>query len=132
MKKKKLVISVVVIILIIAGGSIFMKYQNDKREETAFWDEQKPRIEKFITYNFNGITSITFDDDSATVNPTGVPHLKGYLNGDKSLSFDAAVGGSGKFETGISFSEGVQAYMKKEYKLNPRSVSEIEAEEKAK
>ncbi|MBC1920350.1 DUF1433 domain-containing protein [Listeria booriae] len=131
MKKKTLVISAISIILIIAGGALFMKYQNDKQKEQAFWDEQKPRIELFFKYNFNDITSVTFDDDSQVVNPTGVPHMSGYLNGDKSLWFDASVGNGQQFES-ASYPKEVAAYIKKEYRVSPKKVSEIEAEENSK
>ncbi|MBC2177743.1 hypothetical protein HCB27_14495 [Listeria booriae] len=71
------------------------------------------------------------DDDSQVVNPTGVPHMSGYLNGDKSLWFDASVVNGQQFES-ASYPKEVAAYIKNEYRISPKKVSEIEAEENSK
>ncbi|PET39188.1 hypothetical protein CN520_19445 [Bacillus cereus] len=121
--KKKLVI-VLSIICIIAGGYFTMEYLKQKEIEEKFWNEQKERVEKYIHYNIKDVKSITFREHK--VSPMGVPHIRGYINGDKGLWFDAGIGTTENFEDDFGCSGELDKLIKKPDK----SVSEIEKEEK--
>ncbi|MEK5300161.1 DUF1433 domain-containing protein [Bacillus sp. FSL R10-2201] len=123
--KKKLII-VLSIICIIAGGYFTMEYLKQKEIEEKFWNEQKERVEKYIHYNIKDVKSITFREHK--VSPMGIPHIRGYINGDKALWFDAGIGTTENFEDDFGCSGELDEMIKKPDK----SVSEIEKEEKAK
>ncbi|PGU03308.1 hypothetical protein COD21_27265 [Bacillus cereus] len=123
--KKKLII-VLSIICIIAGGYFTMEYLKQKEKEEKFWNGQKARVEKYIHYNIKDVKSITFIEHK--VSPMGVPHIRGYINGDKALWFDAGIGTTENFEDDFGCSGELDKLIKKPDK----SVSEIEKEEKEK
>ena len=59
-------------------------------------ERAKERVEKYIHYNIKDVKSITFREHK--VSPMGVPHIRGYINGDKGLWFDAGIGTTENFE----------------------------------
>ncbi|MFC0233895.1 DUF1433 domain-containing protein [Vagococcus entomophilus] len=78
--------------------------QQKKSEQKveAFWETQKPRVEKFIRYNYTDVNSITFT--KITNSPLGTA-LHGFINNDKKLNFFVSVSlasGEIKFEDDIS------------------------------
>lgn len=85
MKINRKLILVLIILFLVTGSRYIMK----KMEESKIMSEEKPRIEKFLKYNYDGIESVTLTD--VIINSTGIPHVKGYVNGDKNLSFDAGI-----------------------------------------
>lgn len=89
--------------------------------------EQKPRIETFFNYNYKGINNITLT--SSKKNPTGVIHIKGYLNDNKDLWIDAALYDEAGIEVVNSAKEVDETFLKPEYEENIKTVSEIEKEE---
>ncbi|MGG0730973.1 DUF1433 domain-containing protein [Bacillus paramycoides] len=123
--KKKLVI-ILSIICIIAGGYFTMEYLKQKEIEEQFWKRQEARVEKYIHYNVKNVKSITFTEHK--VNPMGVPYIKGYINDDKELWFNASISTTENFEDKFSRSGELRKLIKKPEK----SVSEIEKEEKEK
>ncbi|MES9694963.1 DUF1433 domain-containing protein [Bacillus toyonensis] len=123
--KKKLII-VLSIICIIAGGYFTMEYLKQKEKEEKFWNGQKERVEKYIHYNIKDVKSITFIEHK--VSPMGVPHIRGYINDDKVLWFDAGISTTENFEDDF----GRSGELGKLIKDPEKSVSEIEKEEKEK
>ncbi|MES9797124.1 DUF1433 domain-containing protein [Bacillus toyonensis] len=123
--KKKLVI-ILSIICIIAGGYFTMEYLKQKEKEERFWKVQEARIEKYIHYNIQDVKSITFIEHD--VSPMGVPHIKGYINDNRELWFDAGLDDNDIFERKL----GRSGELGKLIKDPEKSVSEIEKEEKEK
>lgn len=117
--KKKILIALL-IILSITGGWLLMK-ENQKKD---LLNMESPRIEKYLKYNYKDIKSVTFTDVSN--NPTGVPHIKGYVNNDKKQYFDVGIY-SEKFDAGLNF----LGDKKPDYKNEgvTKTVTEIEKEE---
>nr|WP_244966933.1 DUF1433 domain-containing protein [Listeria grandensis] len=82
-------------LFIIVGSFIFVKKEIDERKlaREAAVDklivEESPRVEKYLKYNYENIDSVVIT--GVDINPTGIPHIKGYVNGDRKLSFDAGV-----------------------------------------
>ncbi|EUJ29720.1 hypothetical protein MFLO_11025 [Listeria floridensis FSL S10-1187] len=102
-----------------------MKYQ-----ENQLMREQKPRIEKFLNYNFNHIKNVTLTD--TRTNPTGVVHIEGYINDNKNLWIDASLDSQNGVEV-VNVTDYIdEHYKKEEFKYKLKNVTEIEAEEKAK
>ncbi|MHC5251544.1 DUF1433 domain-containing protein [Listeria kieliensis] len=99
-----------------------------KHQKQELMQEQKPRIEKYLNYNFNNIKSVTLTD--TYTNPTGVTHIKGYVNGDEKLTIDAPLSSKHGVEVVDTSDELFDDYLKEKYRFNVRSVSDIEAEEK--
>ena len=104
-----------------------MEYLKQKEKEEQFWKRQEARVEKYIHYNVKNVKSIKFTEHK--VNPMGIPYIKGYINDDKELWFNASISTTKDFENKFGCSgELYDNYMKKPAK----SVSEIEKEEKEK
>ncbi|MCR8859080.1 hypothetical protein CN887_29770 [Bacillus pseudomycoides] len=128
---RKIIIWFVSAVVLIAGGYFTMEYlkqkELEKEKEVNFWKVQEARVEKYIRYNINDVKSIKFTEHK--VSPMGVPHVKGYINANKELRFDAGISNTKDFENDFGCSgELYDNYMKKPAK----SVSEIEKEEKEK
>lgn len=95
--KTKIIIASIGILLLltITGGALIVKQEVTKKENAALeadkklMAEEKPRIEKYLVYNYENIKSVTLT--KVDHNPTGIPHILGYVNGDKELSFDAGI-----------------------------------------
>lgn len=128
MKKKIIIIfsAIITIILFLAGGYFILKNQEEK-DMKKILVEQKPRIETFFNYNYKGINNITLT--SSKKNPTGVIHIKGYLNDNKDLWIDAALYDEAGIEVVNSAKEVDETFLKPEYEENIKTVSEIEKEE---
>ncbi|MBE5092327.1 hypothetical protein COK91_05840 [Bacillus cereus] len=123
---KKVMILIVSAVILIVGGYFTMEYLKQKEKEEKFWKVQEARVEKYIHYNIKDVKSITFREHK--VSPMGVPHIRGYINGDKALWFDAGIGTTENFEDDFGCSGELDKLIKKPDK----SVSEIEKEEKEK
>ncbi|MED3122618.1 DUF1433 domain-containing protein [Bacillus wiedmannii] len=124
MKKKLLII--LSIICIIAGGYFTIEYLKHKEQEEKFWKAQEVRVEKYIHYNIQDVKSITFTEHETS--PMGVPHIKGYINDNQELWFDAGLNSNDNFERKLGRSGELGQLIKQPEK----SVSEIEKEEKEK
>ncbi|MBM5607811.1 DUF1433 domain-containing protein [Listeria ivanovii] len=101
-----------------------------EHQEKDLMAEQKPRIEKYLNYNYNNIESVTLTE--TYTNPTGVTHIKGYINNNKKLKIDAPLDGINGVEVVDTTTYIYENYMKQKYKFKSTNVSDIEAEEKAK
>ncbi|WP_240616072.1 DUF1433 domain-containing protein [Listeria kieliensis] len=126
MKKKKTLKSILIIVLLVSlGGYLYMKHQ-----EKELMQEQKPRIEKFLNYNYNNIESVTLT--GTYTNPTGVTHIEGYLNNNKKLEIDAPLDGINGVEVVDTPTIFDDKYSKPGFEYKSKNVTDIEAEEKAK
>ncbi|MBJ8119373.1 MULTISPECIES: DUF1433 domain-containing protein [Bacillus] len=123
---KKIVILIVSAVVLIAGGYFTMEYLKQKEKEERFWKVQEARIEKYIHYNIKDVKSITFIEHK--ISPMGVPHIKGYINDNRELWFDAGLDDNDTFERKL----GRSGELGKLIKDPEKSVSEIEKEEKEK
>jgi Protein of unknown function (DUF1433) len=108
-----------------------MNKKNEQNEVEQYWHEQEPRVTKFFKYNFNNIDTITFDYETVKISPMGLFNVKGYINDDKLLWFivSSGVGENNNFDGSVSCSVELGELIKKEYKYESKSVTEIEAEE---
>lgn len=120
---KKFVFVFITTILIITGGWLIVKEIQKKELLT----ENAPLIEKYLKYNYEGIKSVTFSE--VKVNPTGVPHIIGYVNNDKDTYFSAGIYNE-KFDGDIGVSNIPMTDNNLEF--GAKSVSDIEKEEKVK
>ncbi|EJY9231058.1 DUF1433 domain-containing protein [Listeria monocytogenes] len=127
MNKKNIIIfsAITIIILSLLGGYFIVKNQEKEYKSTIF-TQQKPRIEAFFDYNYNGVNEITLT--SLQENPTGVVHIKGYINGDEDLWIDAALFDSAGVEIVNSAKEVDEKFLKTENEENIKTVSEIQQE----
>ncbi|WP_410984270.1 DUF1433 domain-containing protein [Bacillus cereus] len=123
---KKVIILVVSVMLVIAGGYFTMEYLEQKEQEEKLWKVQEARVEKYIRYNVKDVKSITFTEHK--ISPMGVPHIKGYINDNRELWFDAGLDDNDIFESKL----GCSGEFGKLIKDPEKSVSEIEKEEKEK
>ena len=123
---KKVMILVVSAVVLIAEGYFTMEYLKQKEKEERFWKVQEARIEKYIHYNIQDAKSITFIEHK--ISPMGVPHIKGYINDNRELWFDAGLDDNDTFERKL----GRSGELGKLIKDPEKSVSEIEKEEKEK
>ncbi|KGL38140.1 hypothetical protein BMT55_09795 [Listeria newyorkensis] len=124
--KKWLIVSsiLLVLIFIIAGGVYIMKEKENQKAEDELErlvSVEKPRIEKYFKYNFTGVNKVTVT--GAEIHPTGIPHIKGYVNDDKDLYFNAAIH-KDHFEGDLSIPYGLEEMQKSDL-----SVSEIQERE---
>jgi len=103
-----------------------MEYLNQKEKEEKVWKAQEARVEKYIRYNIQDVKSITFIEHK--ISPMGVPHIKGYINDNRELWFDAGLDDNDTFDRKLGRSGELGKLIKKPEK----SVSEIEKEEKEK
>ncbi|EIA20012.1 putative secreted protein [Listeria fleischmannii subsp. coloradonensis] len=101
-----------------------------KHQEKELIQEQKPRIEKYLSYNYNNISVVTLTN--VYTNPTGVIHIEGYINNNKKLKIDAPLDGKNGVEVVDTSTYIYENYMKEKYKFKSTNVSDIEAKEKAK
>ncbi|MFD5260343.1 DUF1433 domain-containing protein [Bacillus wiedmannii] len=124
MKKKSAIF--LSIICIIAGGYFTMEYLKQKEKKEFFWKVQETRVAKYIHYNVKDVKSITFTEYETS--PMGVPHIKGYINDNQELWFDAGLDSNDNFERKLGRSGELGQLIKQPEK----SVSEIEKEEKEK
>lgn len=99
--------------------------ERDSKKELL--TENAPLIEKYLKYNYEGIKSVTFSE--VKVNPTGVPHIIGYVNNDKDTYFSAGIYNE-KFDGDIGVSNIPMTDNNLEF--GAKSVSDIEKEEKVK
>ncbi|WP_257132190.1 DUF1433 domain-containing protein, partial [Bacillus pseudomycoides] len=96
----------------IAGGYFTMEYLKQKEKEEQFWKRQEARVEKYIHYNVKNVKSIKFTEHK--VNPMGIPYIKGYINDDKELWFNASISTTKDFENKFGCSgELYDNYMEK-------------------
>lgn len=121
-KKWKIVLIILIFLLLVIGGRYIMK----KIEESKIMSEEKPRIEKFLKYNYEGIETVTLTD--VIINATGIPHVKGYVNGDKNLSFDAGIYEE-HFNYALNFKKADSPKEKFDNPEKEKTVLEIEKEE---
>ncbi|MCD2247886.1 DUF1433 domain-containing protein [Listeria swaminathanii] len=126
MKKQPIIlISILIIVLCSLCGFLFWKKYENQNTNRIF-TQQKPRIEAFFDYNYNGINEITLT--SLQENPTGVVHIKGYINGDEDLWIDAGLFDSAGVEIVNSAKEVDEKFLKTENEENIKTVSEIQQE----
>jgi len=122
LSKKKISLSILIIgILILLGGCKNM----EKAEQETYMLEQKPRIEKFLTYNYNNINSVTLTGTKK--NPMGGFSIKGYINDDTSLAITVPVS---SIDTDIEYVDGLNGeFIDNNYKFpgqDTKTISEIE------
>lgn len=125
-RKKYIWLSILILTIVLAfGGCKSM----EESEMNYYMKEQKPRIEKFLKYNYNNIDSVTLTGTKK--NPMGGFSIKGYINDDKSLTITVP---TESIDTNIEYVDGLNGeFIDKNTKFsgeNSKSVSEIEAEEK--
>lgn len=82
---KKTFIIITILLFIITGGWLILK----AIQETKLLQTEKPRIEKYLKYNYENIESVSFTE--VKTNPTGVQHIIGYVNNDKETYFNAGI-----------------------------------------
>ncbi|EAC6409782.1 DUF1433 domain-containing protein [Listeria monocytogenes] len=130
MKKHSIIlISILILVLCLFCGFFFWK-KYEIQNTNKILTQQKPRIKVFFDYNYNGINEITLT--SLQENPTGVVHIKGYLNGDEDLWIDAGLFDSAGVEIVNSAKEVDEQFLKNENEENIKTVSEIQQEENSK
>ncbi|WP_430536436.1 DUF1433 domain-containing protein [Listeria rocourtiae] len=105
-----------------------MKHLQQQNSEKVILATEKPYIEKYLTYNYQHIDTVTLE--KIHINPTGIVHVEGYVNGDPELSFDAGIYDD-HFEAALNPTGDSFPLLKREDR-EVKSVSEIEAEEKNK
>ncbi|MGY3779201.1 DUF1433 domain-containing protein [Isobaculum melis] len=122
MKKKKIII--IIILLVLIGGGYYLKEEFDKKK---LIETEGPRIEKYLKYNYENYESITFD--TVVVNPTGIPHIKGYVNNNPELKFDVGIYDD-HFNAGVNWIDDEKSLIpREEYQYESKTVTEIEKEE---
>src|SRR5699024_650904 len=86
-------------------------------------------IIKYLKYNYKGIDSVTLT--GVKINPTGIPHIEGYINDDKEISFDAGIYDE-HFEAALNFDfdRNKPEYRNGDNQVRNTTVSEIEKEER--
>lgn len=120
----KLFIFLVLMILIVIIGE---KIVNKEEYKQQLINEEGPRIEKFLQYNYENFKSVTFED--VEISPTGIPHIQGFVNDNPELKFDASVSRE-QFNAGINWNDERKRLAPKfEYELKAKTVDEIEKEE---
>ncbi|MGY3779200.1 DUF1433 domain-containing protein [Isobaculum melis] len=118
MKKNRIIIVVILLILI---SGYFLKKEWDKKK---LIETEGPRIEKYLKYNFKDIETVQFT--KVIINPTGVPHIKGYFNNEEN-TFDAGIY-SEHFEGALDFTGFITPKHQFDDETE-KNVSEIEEEE---
>lgn len=109
-----------------------MKEQHEKKEnkqEEAIQHiikEEKPRIEKYLKYNYKNVKEVKITKVDQT--PMGTIYLDGYINQNKELDFSADI-----YESHVNKSIDVSEKLAKLAKYEKdKSVTEIENEENGK
>ena len=121
--KRKWIIAIVIILILVGGYKIVEKKKIDE-----YVERQKPRIEKYLKYNYDNIDSITITGTSK--NPMGGFSIKGYINDDKNLTILAKA----SLDSDIENVDGLPSsfydkYKKKELNGKAVPVSKIIEEE---
>lgn len=119
MKKKRILI--IVILLVLMGG-YYLKKEFDKKK---LIETEGPRIEKYLKYNYRDIATVNFTE--VVINPTGIPHIKGYVNDNTDLKFSAGIYDD-HYEASLIWSNDNTA-PKRNNDLKNKTVTEIEDEE---
>lgn len=120
---KKISIIITILFLIITGGWLILK----AIQETKLLQEEKPSIEKYLKYNYENIETVTLTE--VKVNPTGVPHILGYVNNNTAMTFDAGIYND-HFEGDLSsIGEIPLKQTNKTVKYGFKNVADIEKEE---
>lgn len=120
---KKTFIIITILLFIITGGWLFLK----SIQETKFLNEEKPRIEKYLKYNYENIETVTLT--KVVVTPMGVPHIEGFVNNNPDMNFDAGIYDK-HFEQALSSTGDIPLTRTDEATENgEKSVSDIEKEE---
>ncbi|EKZ4846538.1 DUF1433 domain-containing protein [Listeria monocytogenes] len=130
MKKHSIILTSILIIVLFSFCGFFFWKKYEIQNINKIFTQQKPRIKAFFDYNYNGINKITLT--SLQENPTGVVHIKGYLNGDEDLWIDAGLFDSAGVEIVNSTKEVDEQFLKNENEENIKTVSEIQQEENSK
>ena len=125
MKKFFLFLLTLATIVGVVGTLITKKRTDDmaqQKELDSYLITQKPRIEKYLKYNYNNVYSVELEKVSQT--PMGGIYIDGTVN--KTISFSARVE-----ETGVEYVDGFieEDLGIKEIDGNTKSVSEILKEE---
>ncbi|OHO71005.1 hypothetical protein HMPREF2580_09365 [Staphylococcus sp. HMSC036D05] len=130
MSKKIILILIILVGIILIVGSIYfkLKYDNKKEKEQQYYDEQKERITLYMRYNVKGFKSIKFTE--IRKNPMDGYDIKGYLNGDKNISFTAGITSIDdfNFDADLSYSKELS----EKFIKNTKSVSQIKKEKSKK
>ncbi|EGN0215520.1 DUF1433 domain-containing protein [Listeria monocytogenes] len=130
MNKQSIILTSILIIVLCSFCGFFFWKKYEIQNTNKIFTQQKPRIKAFFDYNYNGINEITLT--SLQENPTGVVHIKGYLNGDEDLWIDAGLFDSARVEIVNSAKEVDEQFLKNENEENIKTVSEIQQEENSK
>lgn len=120
---KLFIFLVITISIVIIGGKIL----NKEKYKQQLIDEEGPRIEKYLKYNYKGIKEVTFTE--VKINPTGIPHIKGYVNNDKKMTFSAGIYDE-HYTASLSWNNDEKAPQAK-FEDKNRTVPEIEKEEQS-
>ena len=128
---KKLLVTLLIAITLLAGigSGVYMAKQKEEKAEAAekaFWEKQKPRIELYFRYNYEGIKSFTYTGTEES--PMGIS-IDGYVNDNPKHDFSAFVSGyESEFNYTVSYSEEFsEAY---EVGKESKNVNEILEEQK--
>ncbi|EIT83700.1 hypothetical protein A374_19310 [Fictibacillus macauensis ZFHKF-1] len=116
--KKRLILSAFAFFLVIGVIAYVAHYY----EEKTFFEKQEQRVAKYIHHNLKNVKSITFTDRSN--NPFVGPRISGYINNNKTLTFDVSVFGE-DFGDHLFYGGELETYIK----LRSKSITEIEKEE---
>jgi len=119
-KKNKWIIRVTIIGILLFGGYKMVQYKKTQDYMTT----QKPRIEKYLKYNYHNVTSVTLT--GIKKNPVDI-YITGYINDDPNMNITASINTKDQIE-GVS---GLMwDFVEKNSKFDKnKSVSEIEEEE---
>jgi hypothetical protein len=120
---KKIVIIISTIFFLVAGNYVIFK----AIQEIKFLLEEKPRIEKYLKYNYENIENITLT--KIVVTPKEITHIEGYVNNRKDMKFDAIVYDKHFEKTLRSTGKKTLTRNYKALENGEKSVSEIEKEE---
>lgn len=123
---KKWIILVGIIIILIGGYKIM-----EKQKINAYVERQKPRIEKYLKYNYNNVESVIISNNIEK-NPMGGFFIDGYINNDPNIDISVAVS---SYPNDIEYVSDINGdfydkYKKENLKGKSKSVSEIIEEEK--
>jgi len=126
LNKKNILLSISMIVIMITFGGC----KNMEKSEMEFYmKEQKPRIEKFLKYNYNNIESVTLTGTKK--NPMGGFSIKGYVNENKNFKISVPA----SLESNIEYVNGLaDPFFEENYKFpgqDTKTISEIEEIEKS-
>lgn len=120
-----ILISILSILIIFGGVYYKMQYDEAKKAEQKYFDEQKERITLYMKYNVKNYESVTFTDINQ--NPMSGYAFYGYVNNDKDKAFTASTTSKTNFQFNASLitSEKFDLIEKK----NIKTVSQIKEEQ---